>query len=172
MATLVKENLYLFKKYPSLRKLMGLYPNHHQVKKIMKTQHILKLQTIVSILYFLLNIDHAHDEQKHEDEFEDSVAPLLNIDKYVNKKSPLYQHLITHTNSFHITGKIGKGGFGSVVRATHKLDNNEYAIKTIKLHLGLEQDVRNHKVLREVHTMTAVTNQNVRNQNILRVYRL
>ena len=85
-----------------------------------------------------------------------------NILKYVDKTSPLYIHLKTsHTNSFKIISPIGKGGFGSVVKAKHILDNNTYAIKNIKLHLGIDQDIKNHKVFREVQTMTIVNNVNV-----------
>lgn len=74
----------------------------------------------------------------------------------------MYKHLlISHTNSFKYIGPIGKGGFGSVVKAVHILDNNFYAIKKIKLHLGVEQDIKEHKVFREVQTMIMVNNANV-----------
>jgi serine/threonine protein kinase len=69
--------------------------------------------------------------------------------------------LISHKNSFKYLNPIGKGGFGSVVKARHLLDNNIYAIKKIKLHLGTDQDIKNHKVFREVQAMTIVNHVNV-----------
>src|SRR5690606_30301442 len=78
------------------------------------------------------------DEILHEEESEDNVNSLpTQIDKWVPKDCPLYKHLlISRNSSFHYLNPIGKGGFGSVVKARHILDNNIYAIKKIKLHLG------------------------------------
>ena len=85
-----------------------------------------------------------------------------NIDKYITKESSLYKHLLfSHSNSFKYIGPIGKGGFGSVMKAKHILDNNIYAIKKIKLHLGKDQDIKKHKVFREVQMMTIVNHVNV-----------
>lgn len=96
-------------------------------------------------------------------ESEDNVNSLpTQIDKYVPRDCPLYKHLlISHKNSFKYLNPIGKGGFGSVVKARHLLDNNIYAIKKIKLHLGTDQDIKNHKVFREVQAMTIVNHVNV-----------
>jgi len=86
------------------------------------------------------------------------------IEKYIDRNKPLFRHLlISHRNSFIYIEPIGKGGFGSVIKAKHILDNNIYAIKQIKLHLGVDQDIKNHKVFREVHTMTIVNNVHVNN---------
>lgn len=99
----------------------------------------------------------------YQEESEDNVTSLpTQIDKYISKDSPLYRHLlISHKNSFKYIGPIGKGGFGSVEKAKHLLDNNIYAIKQIKLHLGTNQDIKQHKVFREVQTMTIVNHVNV-----------
>lgn len=96
-------------------------------------------------------------------ESEDFVHDLpATLENYVPKTSPLYKHLlISHSSSFKYIGPIGKGGFGSVIKAKHILDNNVYAIKKIKLHLGVDQDIKNHKVFREVQTMTMVSHVNV-----------
>ncbi|CAI2363905.1 unnamed protein product [Moneuplotes crassus] len=84
------------------------------------------------------------------------------IEDFVPKTSPLYKHLeCGKTSSLIYMDSLGKGGFGSVVKAKHILDNNIYAIKKIKLHLGIDQDIREHKVFREVQAMTIVNHPNV-----------
>ena len=47
------------------------------------------------------------------------------------------------------------------MKAMHILDNNYYAIKNIKLHLAKDQDIKHHKVFREVQMMTKVNHKNV-----------
>jgi len=39
-------------------------------------------------------------------------------------------------NSFETIGFLGRGGFGEAYKVRHKLDNNFYAIKKIRLHLA------------------------------------
>lgn len=84
------------------------------------------------------------------------------IREFIPETSPLYKHLLfNHSSSFKYLEPIGQGGFGSVIRARHLLDNNVYAIKKIKLHLGKDQDIKNHKVFREVQAMTIANHVNV-----------
>lgn len=101
--------------------------------------------------------------EEGEEEPGDMVGPLPSeIKKFISQDSPIYKHLlISHKDSFKDFEPLGKGGFGSVVKARHILDNNVYAIKKIKLHLGVDQDIKNHKVFREVQMMTIVNNANV-----------
>lgn len=58
-----------------------------------------------------------------------------------------------------------------MMKAKHILDNNFYAIKKIKLHLGKDQEIKNHKVFREVQMMTIVNHVNVRPCYLLSIYR-
>lgn len=98
--------------------------------------------------------------EEAKEETQDVVPPLESIFK--SKTSPLYKHLlVSHKDSFKEIGPLGKGGFGSVVKAQHILDSNIYAIKTIKLYMGVDQDIKDHKVFREVQIMTIVNNINV-----------
>ena len=54
-------------------------------------------------------------------------------------------------NKFEIIGKpIGKGGFGTVYKVRYCLDNNIYALKKVKLHLGVDEKLHDHKVYREI----------------------
>lgn len=48
---------------------------------------------------------------------------------------------------------IGRGGFGAVYRAKHKLDGREYAIKLIKLRVDSINTIQQHKFMREVQAM-------------------
>jgi serine/threonine protein kinase len=97
------------------------------------------------------------------EEFEENILNLPDrIREYIPETSPLYKHLLfNHSSSFKYLEPIGQGGFGSVIRAQHLLDNNIYAIKKIKLHLGKDQDIKNHKVFREVQAMTIANHVNV-----------
>jgi len=46
--------------------------------------------------------------------------------------------------------ELGRGGFGVVYKVKYMLDDNIYAIKKIKLHLGIAETLQNHKVYREI----------------------
>jgi hypothetical protein len=56
---------------------------------------------------------------------------------------------------------IGKGGFGLVFKARHKIDSSNYAIKVIELKVGLSQNLMEHKVIKEVKTMMKLNHKNV-----------
>ena len=56
---------------------------------------------------------------------------------------------------------LGEGGFGQVFKVRHILDKNIYAIKRVKLHLGMNQKLENHKVLREISAMTCLKHKHI-----------
>ena len=60
---------------------------------------------------------------------------------------------------------LGRGGFGIVFKAKYLLDNNFYAIKKVKLHLGFNETLADHKVYREIQAITKL-----KPTNILRYY--
>jgi serine/threonine protein kinase len=53
-------------------------------------------------------------------------------------------------SKFDTMSILGKGGFGVVYKARYLLDNNIYALKKVKLHLGLKESLHEHKVYREI----------------------
>lgn len=63
--------------------------------------------------------------------------------------------------NFEEFSKVGEGGFGSVFKAKHKIDGSLYAIKVIKLDLGISQSLKDHKVIKEVKTMMKLYHKNV-----------
>lgn len=56
---------------------------------------------------------------------------------------------------------MGKGGFGVAHKVRHKLDLKFYAIKKIRMHLGINQDIKDHKVYREIMALPALNHKNV-----------
>ena len=60
-----------------------------------------------------------------------------------------------YANDFDELEEIGKGGFGIVYKAQHKLDGNIYAIKKIKLSRNNEE---NKRILREIKYLSGLNN--------------
>ena len=46
-------------------------------------------------------------------------------------------------------------------KVKHKLDSNFYAIKKIRMHLGYNQDIKDHKVYREIMALPLLNHKNV-----------
>jgi len=57
--------------------------------------------------------------------------------------------------------KVGEGGFGSVFKASHKIDGSLYALKVIKLNVEISKSLKDHKVIKEVKTMMKLNHKNV-----------
>ena len=66
-----------------------------------------------------------------------------------------------YKNSFEEICLLGKGGFGIAYKVRHKLDSNFYCIKKIRLHLGYNQDIKEHKVYREIMALPKLNHKNV-----------
>lgn len=59
-----------------------------------------------------------------------------------------------YSRQFEELETLGKGGFGVVFKARDKFEEKVYAVKKIRLHLPLKEDLvkalKGHKVYREV----------------------
>jgi hypothetical protein len=57
------------------------------------------------------------------------------------------------SKTFDALHKLGRGGFGTVFLAQHKLDGKQYAVKKVKMQVRVGEDIRCHKLFREVQSM-------------------
>lgn len=64
-------------------------------------------------------------------------------------------------NNFYAIKEIGKGSFGSVYRAFHKLEEKVYAIKCIEFSIPDGHDPRMDSTLREIYAMSDLKHDNV-----------
>ena len=56
---------------------------------------------------------------------------------------------------------IGRGAFGEVFRAKHKIENQEYAIKRVYFPIGKEDEVFSHRFLKEQSILKPLNHKNV-----------
>ena len=56
---------------------------------------------------------------------------------------------------------LGEGGFGKVYKVQNKVDDQIYAVKTLHIHLGLDQDIKTHKVFRELFPLLKLDHKNM-----------
>ncbi len=64
-------------------------------------------------------------------------------------------------NSFIDVSVLGKGSFGEVYKAMHKLEGQYYAVKKIGLKLKKNEDLRTSKVFREITSMIKLRHSNI-----------
>ena len=80
-------------------------------------------------------------------------APDDKLEKIRRAKEALFE-TGRFKKQFENLGVIGKGGFGTVMKAVDRLEDQTYAVKKVRLHLPLTDDLRselrNHRVFREV----------------------
>lgn len=56
---------------------------------------------------------------------------------------------------------IGRGAFGEVFKAKHKIQNQEYAIKRVYLPIGKDDEIFSHRCLKEVSILNSLTHKNI-----------
>ena len=72
----------------------------------------------------------------------------------------IHYHLI-QIGDFKDLGEIGKGGYGRVIKALHKIDQRIYAIKVIKLPLNSAHNDLRKAFKREVTMLSQLDHENV-----------
>ena len=67
-----------------------------------------------------------------------------------------------YEDNFNILGKIGRGGFASVYKVKNILDDNEYALKKIKVQLeGKNESEEIGRVIKEAKTLSCLSHPNI-----------
>lgn len=68
-----------------------------------------------------------------------------------------------YSRDFEQISKLGKGGFGSVYRARHRVDGSDYAVKKVKFTFRNADDLRCTftKIIREAKTLSVLDHSNV-----------
>jgi serine/threonine protein kinase len=92
------------------------------------------------------------------------VSPAIySVDGFARQLSPVAvpygSQLASHLSNGHFNqhfGKgdiIGQGGFGFVFKATHKLENTEYAVKFVPVNVAADEEIGNSRDFREITSM-------------------
>ena len=101
----------------------------------------------------------------------DSEDNMVSTDYENENKVP--EDIIKHNSNFCLcdTGRfinnfgniqlIDKGGFGTVFKAEHKIDGSYYAIKVIKVQIGLDDDISKIEEVQEIKMMMKVEHTNI-----------
>ena len=100
------------------------------------------------------------------------MASELSLDRVLSEisdESPLQNILDTgrFKKKFKNIVKIGEGGFGVVYRATYHVDQKQYAVKKVRLHILKSKDIDpmaqiyQHRVYRELQAASRITSENI-----------
>lgn len=84
--------------------------------------------------------------------------------KLIEDRVKKYEKLLQNghgARNFEVLSMLGKGGFGSVYKARHLLDEQIYAIKVIRIQVGINQNLYEHKAFREVLSMMHLNTRHV-----------
>ena len=90
-------------------------------------------------------------QSEFESDLKDAIHPPIPVPAGKTRHSRLVEE-------FDVIEKIGKGGFGEVFKAKHKLDQKFYALKRIPLNVS--QKLQN-KIFREVNLLSGLEHENI-----------
>jgi serine/threonine protein kinase len=87
----------------------------------------------------------------------------------IPEESPLCNILDTGRlrKKFKQPVKIGQGGFGEVYKAEYHIDQKQYAIKIVRLHISKDksidplEEIYKHRVYRELQAASKITSDNI-----------
>jgi len=105
------------------------------------------------------NVIHDIKNEIKENNNDNDNEELKNIDINKDKK---YNRLDSDFQNFE---KIGEGGFGVVLKATHKIDKYIYAIKIINIS-GINNNKQIEDIVKETKKMSSIRDKHIVNYNI------
>ena len=177
------DNIILNKKNIPAQKIRKLSdsiykPTEHQLDLLkslsLKYQDHKKLSSSISLTkigYCETKVMKYFEIYKIINEGTDSENNMVSTDYENENKVP--EDIIKHNSNFCLcdTGRfinnfeniqlIDKGGFGTVFKAKHKIDGSFYAIKVIKVQIGLDDDISKIEEVQEIKMMMKVEHTNI-----------
>ena len=109
-----------------------------------------------SEMYKLINNQSENSRNTNSDN-DSYQSQLLNL----NPKNLFLIDTGRFMSNFEQIQLVGKGGFGSVFRALHKIDESFYAIKILKFSISPDENLSNIKEVQEIKTMMKVEHKNI-----------
>mmetsp|Transcript_25955 Transcript_25955/g.25532 ORF Transcript_25955/g.25532 Transcript_25955/m.25532 type:complete len:428 (+) Transcript_25955:495-1778(+) len=80
-----------------------------------------------------------------------------NLNKDLEQEMQKYSKILEDgkfANSFEMVGQLGKSKIGQIYQARHRLDGHLYAVKVVELHIGIKENIKEHKLFKEVLHMS------------------
>lgn len=121
------------------------------------------VKTINGALVFEESLPHYQNNPPAEPQSRRTRLGLAASTRNSTEYSTIYDVLNNgnYERQFIFERKLGKGGFGSVELAQHKLEGEHYAIKKVRMKVGVNQQIHRHKFFKEVKTLMKLQSKHV-----------
>ncbi|CDW72224.1 protein kinase domain containing protein [Stylonychia lemnae] len=171
----MRENSSEMEDFNPLNKINNIQEVNFQVKKVINKENPLMTQPEYKVQF--KEYQNSNDKQDTKDliissnqkisfqkiQSQSSFKALPSIQHYEQTQALISKFLENgrFKRQFVTMDELGRGGFGVVYKVKYALDDNIYAIKKIKLHLGVAETLQNHKVYREIQAITKLEPKNI-----------